>query len=163
MADQPNKRLGCGCLPLVGLFFVGSLALRALEAATDSDVADGVIAAVVIAALVLFVGIGAARRRRRTEASDTASDGGPTTTGVGASTGPIPPPVVVKPAGPTRHRIDLPVATREEPETRVLRRHLSEAVADITKEVESKDSASPTLTSEEMIARAKRRIADWRD
>jgi len=159
MADRPTRRIGCGCLPLVILFFVGSLALRVFEGVTDSDIDLGVIVGLGIAAFVLLAIVGAARQRRRSEASDTASDGIPTTT---SRSDPVPrpaPPPVVTDAPPRSRREPV-----EEPETQVLRRRLGEAVADIAKEVEgTRRSDTAPLTSEEMIARAKRRIDDWRD
>ncbi|MGH8912216.1 MAG: hypothetical protein ACRDVD_06860 [Acidimicrobiia bacterium] len=161
MADRTTRRIGCGCLPLVVLFFVGSLALRAFEEVTDSEIDGGVIVGFGIAVFVLLAIVGAARQRRRSEASDTASDGIPTATGRSDPVPlPAPPPVVTYAPPPSRGRTD-PV---EEPETQVLRRRLGEAVADIAKEVEgTRGSDAPPLTSEEMIARAKRRIEDWRD
>ena len=158
MADRPTRRIGCGCLPLVILFFVGSLALRVFEGVTDSDIDLGVIVGLGIAAFVLLAIVGAARQRRRSEASDSASDGIPTNTGRTTPV-PLPPPPPVLSDAPQPLRTD-PV----EPEAQVLRRRLREAVADIAKEVEATSSSDTApVTSEEMIARAKRRIADWRD
>lgn len=175
MADQNTRRVGCGCLPLVVLFLLGSFALRAFEGLTGTEIDGGLVTGIIVALLAVFLVAGASQRRRRREAEDRTGDGVPTSTAPSGSpipTLPTPPPSLPRtrpPAPPAQRQASSPGASVEsepiQPEADVLRRRLADAVADIAAEVDQvgADGRLRGLSSEEMIARAKRRIAEMRD
>lgn len=158
MAEETTKRGGCGCLPLVGLFFLGSFGLEIFEEVVGADLPDGLVTAAVVAAVVLLVVAGASAGRRRRRDHDVEDDGTPT------PTRPVPrPPAPVEPSRPAPLPVPDVVLPPDEEETNLLRQRLAEAVAEISDKVDEFDPARPGLTSEEMIARAKRRIAERND
>jgi hypothetical protein len=178
MADQNTRRIGCGCLPLVVLLVLGSFVLRAFEGVTGIEIDSGLVVGIIVAMVAVFLVTGASQRRRQREAEDRTGDGIPTSTAPSGS--PIP-PLPTAPPSPVRTRPAAPPTQRQapapsppgasvgsgsiEPEAEVLRRRLADAVADISAEVDQVDAGGRLrgLTSEEMIARAKRRIAEMRD
>ena len=177
MADQNTRRIGCGCLPLVVLLFLGSFVLRAFERLTDTEIDGGLVTGIIVALAVVFLVAGASQRRRRQEAEDRTGDGIPTSTAPSGSpiptlpTAPPSPPRTRPPSPPTQRQTTTPSSPGApvgsapiEPEAEVLRRRLADAVADIAAEVDQGAGGRLRgLTSEEMIARAKRRIAEMRD
>jgi hypothetical protein len=176
MADQNTRRIGCGCLPLVVLLVLGSFVLRAFEGVTGIEIDSGLVVGIIVAVVAVFLVAGASQRRRQREAEDRTGDGIPTSTAPSESPIPTlptapPSPVRTRPAAPpTQRQAPAPPGASVgsgsiEPEAEVLRRRLADAVADISAEVDQVDAGGRLrgLTSEEMIARAKRRIAEMRD
>lgn len=174
MADQNTRRIGCGCLPLVVLLVLGSFVLRAFEGLTGMEIDSGLVVGIVVAMVAVFLVAGASQRRRQREAEDRTGDGVPTSTAPSGSPIPTlptapPSPPRTRPAAPPPQRQTPSGASVEsgsiEPEAEVLRRRLADAVADIAAEVDQVGTGGRLrgLTSEEMIARAKRRIAEMRD
>lgn len=172
MADQ-QRRIGCGCLPLVALVVAGSLLVGGLDRAGTgwgrvvvSTALAGLAVAIVLAAIVQ-------RRRQNTDRSD---DGVPTSTGPASDraasrqgTRPVPRPASDRPMREIRTGPRDLVTQASDPDNDKLRQHLVEAVADLADQTEGMvEGRSPSrrLTSEEMIVRAKKRIAemgrDWK-
>lgn len=167
MADQ-NRRAGCGCLPLVALLIAGSLVVGGLDQAGTGW--GRVVASTSLAVLAAAIVVGAIVQRRR-QTSASTDDGSPTpTTPVAAKARPAPASPSTPMPARSRSR-DLRTGPRDlvtqadDPDTDRLRSHLVEAVADLADKTESMVSGTEQgpprrLTSEEMIARAKQRIAE---
>lgn len=167
MANE-NRRVGCGCLPLIALFFIGSVVLAAVGDAAGDSLPGGLLIGGLAVFVLLAIFASALRRRRQSEARDVADDGSS-----GASASP-PRPVSHTPAPPPPHRSTREVrsGTRslstepEDPDSQAFKQRLADAVADLADNVEGMPGPgerSRLLTSEEMIARAKKRIAEFRD
>lgn len=173
MADQ-ERRIGCGCLPLVALVVAGSLLIGGLD---QTGTGWGrVLISTALGGLALAIVLGAIVQRRR-QTIDRTDDGVPTSTrpqsdraGLPRANPPAPPPVPKRPMREIRTgRRDL-VTQADDPDTDKLRQHLVEAVADLADQtegmVEGRRSPPVRVTSEEMIARAKKRIdemgRDWK-
>ncbi len=182
-SDRPARRIGCGCLPVVILLFVGSFLVRAVESVTDTEIDGGLVAVAVIVGILVLAIVGSRRRTRRDQERDAISDGAPTSTRPPEQPLPsAPPPTTTPPRAPRpatppsggqtpipRPRPSSPGPRASdaslEPEAESLRQRLADAVADIAAEVDSSATSDPVRrpTSEEMIARAKQRIRDRGD
>ncbi len=167
MADQ-DRRFGCGCLPLVALLIAGSIMLVGLDSAGTGW--GRVVASTALVVLAAVIVLGAVVRRRRQE-SFGAEDGSATPTGPTRDTVQPSRPPPSRPE-PQRRAKDLRSGPRglitqaDDPDTDRLRKHLVEAVADLADKTEdmvsgTKQGRAKPLTSEEMIARAKKRIAEF--
>ncbi|HSJ35507.1 MAG TPA: hypothetical protein VLB85_10685 [Acidimicrobiia bacterium] len=164
MAEQ-TRRIGCGCLPLIGLFLIGSVLLGAVE-----DVTDGAIdSRTVLGALVVFgflsLLVAGISRRRASERHDRDDDGMPAPAAP-ATTSTYRPPA----APPPRTEREVRTGTRElktqidDPASQAFKQRLADAVADLADNVEEMPgpgSGQRRLTSAEMVERAKRHIADF--
>ncbi len=172
MADE-TRRIGCGCLPLLAIFFAASLLFAALEDVAGQSLPSGLLAGGLAVFLLLALFGAAMRRRQRAEADDDAADGGPVPTTHPRPVSP-PRPVSYTPAPPPPERTSREVRSGardlstepEDPDSKAFKKKLADAVADLADNVE--DMPGPgepgrMLSSEEMIARAKKRISDFRD
>ncbi len=164
MADP--KRSGCGCLlpGLLLLILAPLLAGLFVVPVRDGQFRPGL----GILAVFLVAGVVAAVVRSRSSTMPGRSDGGD---GSGrqevpsspiSDDPPIPPGVLAPPPPPTRPGRRATTSAPLDPGTAALRDRLAEAVADL-----SDEGTTPPIhqgiTSEEMIARAKRRIREWSD
>lgn len=152
-----TRRIGCGCLPLVAFFLIGSFVAFLLGGGEADRVAGSLIAVaagVVLAGLIVAL---ATRSRRQQDSEDQTS------------AAPAPPPRrSAQPATPSLERSEREVRSGvrrlttepESDEARALKQRLTEAVSDLADTVEEMPIREPggRLSSEEMIARAKERI-----
>lgn len=180
MADPPTRRSGCGCLTLVALFFVGSFGLQLLEDSTDGRLDAGLIIRLALGFFLVLAVVQAVRRARRV--SDASADGVPTATGPVSDVEPgefgmeVPGAPPIRPPAPARSRPAVPAPAPPRPAvrrpteppvedlaTKAMRESMRDAMADLTQQVEDAAGTSKALTSEERIAAAKRRIAEWKD
>jgi hypothetical protein len=167
VAEQ-TRRIGCGCLPLIALFLIGSVLLGAVEDLTGGTIDAGTVIGALVALGFLSLVFAALNRRRASERHDREDDGLPSTTG------PAPTPrsaSTYRPPPPPPPRTEREVRTGprelktqpEDPEAQAFKRRLTDAVADLADNVEEMPgpgSGGGRLTSAEMVERAKRRIAD---
>lgn len=167
MADQ-SRRIGCGCLPLIVLFVLGSIILGAVEDVTDGAISSEALIGVLVVAGFAVVLAAAVRQRRRSEQQDRDDDGMPSPTDIAPPSSdrpytPAPPP-------PPRTSREVRTGPRglktepEDPEAQAFKRRLADAVADLADNVEempSPGSGRRPMTSAEMVERAKKRIADF--
>ncbi|MGA7271199.1 MAG: hypothetical protein WB239_09020 [Acidimicrobiia bacterium] len=172
MADQ--RRIGCGCLPLVALVVAGSLLVGGLDRAGTGW--GRVVVSTALAGLAVAIVLGAVVQRRR-QTSDRSDDGAPTATrpqsdrsGSVQARPPVARPRSDRPMREIRTGPRDLVTQADDPDTDKLRQHLVEAVADLADQTEGmakgRRGMPPRLTSDEMIVRAKQRIAemgrDWK-
>lgn len=166
MTDRTRRRAGCGCLPLIALFMIGSLVALVLGDVGSSVVAGGFLALLIPIVVVTALIAAFLRRRRLEEREDAHSAGQPASSvprAAGSQTLPRPPDTPSRSAREVRSGPRGLVTEPESEEARILKRRLTEAVSDLADNVEGMPlSGQPLrgLTSEEMIARAKQRIAD---
>ncbi|MFP3915470.1 MAG: hypothetical protein ACLFWM_11390 [Actinomycetota bacterium] len=164
MAAKP-RRIGCGCLPVVFLFVVGAVGAMLLVGGREGIGLGLVVAAVgaviVVGAMVGVVLSRAGRATRETELSQPPPHPEPR------------PPSTPRRSPPERSAREVRSGPRglttdpESDEARTLKQRLSEAVSDLADNVEGMPTPgqgeSRYLSSEEMIARAKRRIRERAD
>lgn len=165
MAEQ-TRRIGCGCLPLIGLLVIGSVLVGAVEDLTDGAIDGGTVIGVLVAFGFLSLIVAAINRRRASERQDRADDGLPSGTGPGSA----PPPgraYTPQPAPPPRTDREVRTGPRElktqpeDPAAQAFKKRLTDAVTDLADNVEEMpEPGSGRLTSAEMVERAKRRIAE---
>jgi hypothetical protein len=167
VADQ-NRRVGCGCLPLVALLIAGSLIVGGLDRTGTGWGRVVASTALVVLAAVIVVGAVVQRRRQETAGSEDgmATPTGPSRPKPSLSAPPAPRSMSEQRAKELRSGPRDLVTQADDPETDRLREHLVEAVADLADATENMVSGGPQgrakrLTSEEMIARAKKRIAEF--
>lgn len=153
MAER-NRRLGCGCLPLIVLFFVASTLLRvADESVAPEGILDLLVPGLVVVGALLVIRA-AWRRRQSTERQDRLDDGMPSSRESE--------PNVDRPAPsspPPRQSRPPAAPSVEDLATQNLRRELKGAVEDL--KADRRGEPFRPITSEEMIARAKRRLSDF--
>jgi hypothetical protein len=153
---ERSRRIGCGCLPLVGLFLIGSL-VALLLGRDEPDRLGGSLAALVAGLLIAGVIVALASRSRRRQDSEDQITAARAAPPVRSS-----PPGRSSPAN--RSQREVRTGTRglatepESEEAQALKRRLTEAVSDLADAVEEMPERERPLTSEEMIARAKDRI-----
>lgn len=168
MAEQ-SRRIGCGCLPLIALFLIGSVLVGAVEDLTGGGIDSGTVFGALAAFGFLALIVAAINRRRASERQDREDDGLPS--GTGPAPLPAPGPIYTPQPAP-RPRTEREVRTGprelktepEDPEAQAFKRRLADAVADLADNVEEMPepgSGAGRLTSAEMVERAKRRIADF--
>lgn len=122
-----------------------------------------------IAGALVAVLTGALRRRRAAESRDRADDGVSAPSEIPHA----PSPVTARPSAPSppeRSQREVRTGPRrlstepDDPDAQAFKQRLVDAVADLADNVEDMPGGggpAKRLTSEEMIARAKKRIAQW--
>lgn len=169
MAEQQQRRVGCGCVPLIALFVLGSFVVGVITRVTGSEAVADTFGVAFFGFLVLvFISTVIRRARQVSQQRDAAADGSPTTTG----SDPAEPPrrVVTRPEPPApaprpQPRV-LPTPEPLEPESEALRQRMAEVVDELAGgmlEGERTEFRLRGSTSAEMIADAKERIAHWEE
>lgn len=152
------------------LFLVGSALVGVVGDLAGGEIPSGAVVGGIALVVVGLIVAGAIRRRQET-AQDVADDGAPTPTeALTPLPSPSPSPQAPPPQRSTREVRSGPrsLATEpEDPEAKAFKARLADAVKDLADNVEEMPSPGEgmdkRLTSEEMIARAKKRIAEFRD
>lgn len=158
--------MGCGCLPLIAVFLLGSLFLSFAEEATGSIPGAEAFGPALVGIVLAWVLVGAFRRaRRQAQERDAASDGAPTPTERSPG-GQVASPPSPGPTFEERERARMALRTEPDaPEVIALKKRLAEAVTDLSETVEGMPATVGDgllgVSSDEMIARAKERIAHW--
>ena len=149
-------------MPLIAVFLLGSLILSFAEETTGGIPGAEAFGPALVGIVLAWVLVGAFRRaRRQAQERDAASDGAPTPTERSAASSPSSEPTFEE-----RERARMALKTEPDaPEVIALKKRLAEAVTDLSETVEGMPATVGDgllgVSSEEMIARAKERIAHW--
>lgn len=171
-AMAESRRSGCGCLlpGAILLIIVPALfAFVVVPARTGRAGLGGLTGVMVVFALVLFFVVLSAVRRHSGRPTIAAPEKQPREAGGPRRVAPSPisddrpiPADKAVPPPPRRRSSSGTSSAPLDPETALLRERLAEAVADLSQEGTTEPIHRP-ITSEEMIARAKKRIREWTD
>lgn len=181
MAEQERQKKGIGCGGLIALAVAFSFVGDFLD---EGGVSIGPVFGLVVFFVVTIAFISFIRRIIRTsQAKQKAASATNPQAGAPARKGPVPsirtPPSQKLPTtAPAPTKLPSQATNRPAPtpsllpprqpdpddQTEVLRQQLAESIRDVAKEVDSGNRYSPSyegVSSEEMIKKAKRRIAEW--